>query len=190
MDPRNSLEGMAVVTSSFLVDDILNRRHENSDVYENRMSEVPDQNFLSPSRLDLCATAPLYSFGDRRTPKDFDRSCIDNDDRYRLPNSCARRSNSLNFDHMKDNLMPDPRNQYEGLSCMVAEAERKAEENARHAVNPPNEAGKKFILFFMLSYSIISISDSIFFVYFFTIFLYISRKQLSTNEPDMFSYES
>lgn len=133
MDPRNSLEGMAVVTSSFLVDDILNRRHDNSEVYENRMSEPTEQNFLTPSRLDLCATAaPLYSFGDRRTPKDFDRSCVDSEDRYRLPNSCtSRRSNSLNFDPTKDNLINDTRNQYEGLSCMVAEAERKAEESAR-----------------------------------------------------------
>lgn len=139
MDPRNSLDSMAVVTSSFLVDDILNRREENTDgSYENRIAVTVS---FSTQGLNFCASAPMYSYGDRRTTKEYETRLHDEHlSRHRASHYDSRES-SFNFE-IKDLSHADVASRgYEELSCMVAEAERKAE-NARHVFDQPNETSK------------------------------------------------
>jgi hypothetical protein len=146
MDPtRSNLDSMSnavVTTTSFLVDSILNQR-QTVDVFENRLSNsgppmeptyVPPHGFggYQPS-------APPYLYGsERRMPKPWDRhdevglggdaagTTSPIGPRCRLSvgeYQAGRRDDMMTFGDLKNNprVEVDP-----GLSCMVAEAERKA----------------------------------------------------------------
>ena len=146
MDPRSSLDKIAVVTSSFFVDDIL-RQQSTNDIYENRITKANErQHYFHSQELNLCATAPLYSFGDKGTIKDYARSHEHNLNRTRIENPIEKRNELLHYQKIKESPTTENR-PFEELSCMVAEAERKAERTAslshsNSRLDQPNNASK------------------------------------------------
>lgn len=143
MDPRNALDNMAaVVTSSFLVDNILNQQRQNtSDAFENRISEQTEPSYISPHGILCPPSAQLYSYGSERRMAKYERHHDDMgsiNPRNRMENEYQRRDDQMTFGDLK----PETRQDLEELSCMVAEAERKAV-RTNQVLNQPNETSKK-----------------------------------------------
>lgn len=151
MDPRNQLDNMAaVVTSSFLVDNILNQQRQNtSDAFENRIAAEPTEPYISPHGILCPPSQQLYSYGGERRMVKYERQSHHGQDlgsiypRNRIDSEYQRRPDEqLTFGDLKT----ETRHDLEELSCMVAEAERKAV-RTNQVLTQPGDNSKFFIIF-------------------------------------------